>query len=262
MIDDVPAGFVADPFMIRIDECWYMFFEVFNLVSRLGEIGFASSTNGLNWCYKKIVIREKFHLAYPHIFEWSGDIYMIPDTPGKGVRLYKAERFPERWVFVKTLIDGRYFSDSTIFYREKMWWMCTGWVDSPGEPCSLKLYKAASPLGPWREHAKSPIINKDIVAGRPAGKIIELEGRTIRFAQDGQPHYGSRVRAFEITDLSESRYEERELSQSPVLVGSGESWNGDGMHHLDMHLISKGEWRACVDGWHQVSDSGEHEQER
>ena len=33
-VKDVPADFVADPFMIRKDNIWYMFFEVMNKQTR------------------------------------------------------------------------------------------------------------------------------------------------------------------------------------------------------------------------------------
>ena len=48
-VSDVPAGFVADPFMVRRDGGWYMFFEVLNQQANNGEIGLATSGNGLKW---------------------------------------------------------------------------------------------------------------------------------------------------------------------------------------------------------------------
>jgi len=40
-ITDVRAKFVADPFMMRVNQSWYMFFEVLNQKTRRGEIGLA-----------------------------------------------------------------------------------------------------------------------------------------------------------------------------------------------------------------------------
>ena len=72
-ITDIPAAFVADPFMLRRDHTWYMFFEVMNIETRLGEIGVATSNDALNWTYDRIVLREPFHLSYPHVFASRSD---------------------------------------------------------------------------------------------------------------------------------------------------------------------------------------------
>lgn len=50
-VTDVPASFVADPFMSRVDGRWYMFFEVMNRLTWKGEIGLATSENGTEWTY-------------------------------------------------------------------------------------------------------------------------------------------------------------------------------------------------------------------
>ncbi|HEY0729749.1 MAG TPA: hypothetical protein VGD38_16825, partial [Pyrinomonadaceae bacterium] len=77
-VTDVPTTFVADPFMIH-DGSWHMFFEVL-LTSDKGEIGLATSDNGLDWTYQQIVLREEFHLSYPYVFKWQDTYYMIPET--------------------------------------------------------------------------------------------------------------------------------------------------------------------------------------
>ncbi|MGZ4829612.1 MAG: glucosamine inositolphosphorylceramide transferase family protein, partial [Candidatus Angelobacter sp.] len=38
-VTDVPARFVADPFMVTVDGLWHMFFEVLNNQSNKGDIG-------------------------------------------------------------------------------------------------------------------------------------------------------------------------------------------------------------------------------
>ena len=78
------------------------------------------------------------------------------------------------------------------------------------------------------------------------------DGHPVRFAQDGFPMYGSRVRAFEILELTRLRYVERELTGRPVLQGSGNGWNAHGMHHVDAHQIGDDTWLACVDGWYST----------
>jgi len=85
-IVDVRAAFVADPFMILRKGVWYLFFEVLRDYTRTGEIGLAVSEDLVRWLYQKIVLRESFHLSYPHVFEWEGSYYMVPETIGAGGR--------------------------------------------------------------------------------------------------------------------------------------------------------------------------------
>lgn len=62
-VTDVAADFVADPFMIKENSTWYMFFEVMNSRTQQGDIGLAITNDGLKWVYKQIVLDEPFHLS-------------------------------------------------------------------------------------------------------------------------------------------------------------------------------------------------------
>jgi len=70
----------------------------------------------------------------------------------------------------------------------------------------------------------------------------------VRFAQDCVPDYGTRVRAFRVTELTAESYREEELPESPVLSPGDSPWNGRSMHHIDAHPLTDGSWVACVDG--------------
>lgn len=255
-VKDAPAGFVADPFIIRDRDQWFMYFEVYSLITRLGEIGVATSSDGIQWNYRQIVLREPFHLAYPYVFSFDNEIYMIPDSPGNGIRLYRARLFPFEWELLELLVDDNCYSDSSIFHHANQWWMFTGWSREPGSAVSLKLFTANTPRGPWKEHCKSPLTQNEDSISRPAGRVVKLGGKHIRFSQDSKPAYGSSVRAFEILELSDNSYQEEEISRLPLLAGSGFGWNADGMHHIDMHKIGPDQWLACVDGWYST-DSDE-----
>lgn len=242
-VTDVKADFVADPFMIQKDDIWYMYFEVLNATSGLGEIGYATSANCIDWSYQKIILREDFHLSYPMVFENNGEIYMIPETrQSNEIRLYKAEVFPEKWTQVKVLAKGNY-ADATIFTENDQWWMFA--VHGAKD---LHLFYADSLMGDWTLHPESPIIENNLKTSRPAGRIIQENDSLYRLAQDGVPLYGNKVRMFEITTLSRTNYEERELVESPILKGSRKGWNSIGMHHVDAHQLDDKSWIACVDG--------------
>lgn len=242
-VTDVEATFVADPFMILIDDLWYLFFEVLNNTSGLGEIGYATSSNCIEWTYGKIILRENFHLSYPSVFKDNQELYMIPETRQAGeIRLYKADAFPQKWRQEKVLIKGNY-ADATIFKDEKGWWIFAlhGTQD-------LHLFFSDSLLGDWAPHPANPIVENNMKTSRPAGRMIQENGKLYRLAQDGVPLYGNKVRMFEITNLSRTNYAERELEESPILKGARKGWNSIAMHHVDAHQLEDKSWIACVDG--------------
>jgi hypothetical protein len=248
-VTDALATFVADPFMITRDGTWYMFFEIMNWELGRGQIGFAQSQDGFHWSYRGVVLTESFHLSYPYVFESDGHCYMIPEThQARSVRLYEAISFPTEWSYLRTLVEGPYFADPCIVRHRDTWWLFVE-TSSGKKNDTLRLYWANELEGPWIEHPDSPIVRGDSSRARPGGRVIVLGNSLIRYAQNCSRLYGSEVLAFEITELTQTRYSERPLAARPVLGGSGAGWNACGMHHIDPHLLSDGRWLACVDGW-------------
>lgn len=244
-VTDIPAELVADPFMLQKDGTWYMFFEVINQLDGLGDIALAASQNGFDWTYRQVVLDEPFHLSYPYVFQWNNDYYMIPETyQANSVRLYKAVNFPIEWTFVKTVLDGSDYVDSSIFYLNEHWWM----FNSTTKNACLRLYYAPDLTGPWIEHCKSPLIENNKSIARPAGRVVVLDGEAIRYTQDCKYSYGSQVYAFHIKELTPTSYRE-ERQEGRVIGKSGFGWNKSGMHNVDLHQIGDTYWLACVDGY-------------
>jgi len=245
-VTDVKADFVADPFMIKEGKIWHMFFEVMNSLNGKGEIGVAISSDGLKWTYQSIVLREPFHLSYPLIFKWEGEYYLIPESGAANrLALYKAKKFPYVWEYAEILLEGE-FADHAIFRQNDVWWLFVG--GNPRLNDTLRLFHADHLLGPWREHIKSPVVSKNAGIARPAGGVLAMENKIIRYAQDCSMAYGKKVNAFLINQLSRMDYSESAFAGNPILQ-PGSSWNMHGMHHIDAHEITPGQWLACVDGY-------------
>jgi hypothetical protein len=246
-INDVKAKFVADPFLFKKEDQWYMFFEVFNELSNQGDIGYAVSNDLTNWKYKKIVLDEPFHMSYPFVFESQGIIYMIPESAeAKELRLYKAAEFPSRWKFVKALLKGD-FGDHSLIQYKNMWWLFVG--SDPYHNSSLRLFYADSLFGEWKEHPKSPIVSHNANKARPGGRMIVYNDTLFRFAQDCDPTYGLALNAFEVVELTKDNYREKSTRYNPILKAHGNGWARHGMHQLDVYQIEKGKWIGCVDGY-------------
>jgi hypothetical protein len=112
----------------------------------------------------------------------------------------------------------------------------------------LRLFHADRLTGPWAEHPRSPVLAGDLRRARPAGRVIQYGGRLYRFAQDGVPHYGTAVRAFEVVTLTPDGYEERPAAPEVVLAPGPAPWCSGRVHHIDAHEVGPGRWVACVDG--------------
>jgi hypothetical protein len=251
-VTDLEAEIVADPFMVREGDAWYMFFEAVDARTRRAVIALATSPDALRWTYKQVVLAEPFTLSYPYVFKWQGDYYMIPEAhQSHTVRLYKAVEFPTRWSFAGTLVEGTY-SDSSVVRHGDKWWLFTVEITND----RLRLYQADDLTGPWVEHPRSPVVAGDNTKARPAGRLTPYGDKLVRYAQDDGRFYGRAVRAFVIDKLTPTEYEEHEAEVSPILKGSAEfltwaDWNAKGMHTLDPHEVETGRWVACVDGFYK-----------
>jgi hypothetical protein len=244
-VTDLKADYVADPFMVYEGNQYYMFFEVMDSESKKPSISVAVSSDGIIWKYLKVVLDEPFILSYPYVFKWDGNYYMVPEThQKKAVRLYRASDFPYGWKFVKTLVEGRPFSDPSIIYFEGRWWLFVSEGDD-----TLRLFHADKLFGPWVEHPKSPIIENDATRARPGGRPLIFNDKLFRFTQDDVPYYGRQIRVFKIVTLSVTDYIETEIPESPILGGTGHGWNKRAMHNIDLHQKTEKQWIACVDGY-------------
>jgi len=245
-VTDVDAIFVADPFMIFVNETWYMFFEVKNGYDYQTDLAYATSKDGLEWEYQEIILNEQFSQSYPLVFEWKGEYYMMPESsPTNSIRIYRAWDFPKQWILEDVLITGKAYTDPTIFRYNDKWWI---FASTPKNE-DLYLYYADYLSGTWTEHPMSPIIKGDKYIARPGGSVIEYNGSLYRYTQDCEPYYGNQVRAFKITELTTEKYKEEEFGV--VLSKGGSGWRSRGMHTIDAHKLSDNEWIATVDGYEQ-----------
>ena len=248
-ITDVRADYVADPFMLRENDRWYLYFEILARHAESGDkrglIGLASSENALQWNYHGVVLDEQFHLSYPCVFRVGDSIYMVPESvQAQAVRLYRAVSFPEHFEFVAELLPGQW-ADPTIFYEQGKWWMFA--CATPFQNRDLHLFSARRPEGPWRAHPMNPVVADNKGMARPGGRVRRIGGRLYRFAQDCLPRYGARLMAAEIELLDEENYRESACAENPVLAPNGYHFAA-GMHHMDAHQLGEDDWIAVVDG--------------
>lgn len=244
--DDVAephSEFVADPFLIKHDGEWYLFFESFSSATQRGEIAWAQSTDLCRWRYRGIALSADVHLSYPYVFRHEGNIYMVPESRQAGlVQIYRAERFPDRWRPDRVLIRGEYSDASVVRYRGR-WWIFANQA-----PYGLAIFSAKNLSDKFVQHPYTPIYLGDPSRSRPAGRVLIIDGALYRFVQDNTAGYGRRVRLLRVIELTPESFREQIVKPDPLLQGSGAGWNGFGMHHVSAESLSDGTWVAAVDG--------------
>ncbi len=203
------------------------------------------------------MLRERWHLAYPQVFEYQGKMYMVPDTMGR-LALYEAEDFPFKWRQISKLFTYR-MVDATIFFYRGTWWM-TGNYDNYGL-FFLHVYYAESPLGPWKANpyncferidgkrfkcadpkGSQPHKHGDVrtlTEIRNGGKSFTYKGSAYRVVQHTKHAYGDSMDVYNMTTLSKTDM----LQEIRVDVfrknlrsyGSVQEWNSFRYHHMDLH---------------------------
>lgn len=209
-----PAGrFWADPFQIKVDGRYYIFFEEYVNSAGRAHISVVEVDHNGIISGPTEVLKLDCHLSYPFVFEWQGDYYMIPETGERNVvELYRASSFPLKWEPVKVLLEANQPLDATLIEVNGTWWMFVN-VQEEGVAVNwdeLHLYYAESPLGPWKPHARNPVVS-DVRSARPAGRLFWSKNVLYRPSQDSSLRYGYATTINKVTDLSSTTYTETEV---------------------------------------------------
>lgn len=228
---------IADPFLIRKGHEVYLFAEQKRARGKGEIIAFRWEGNGL--VDLGVVLATPFHVSYPQVICHGDSYFMVPETSEAGqVSLYRANRFPDGWAKVATLVS-KPLSDATVFHEAGVWWM----LGSVGND-ELSVFASKELFGPWLEMSYSPI-KLGIRASRSAGAIIRVSGRLIRPVQDCAARYGGGLNLFEINQLNETGYSQRLVLEDAV--PKSRKWNELGSHHISV-LALDGENLIAVDG--------------
>ena len=231
----IPDGnrYFADPFLWDRDGQTYCFFEEFDYRKGRGHISAGRFEDG-QLTDVGPVIQTAYHLSFPFLFEAEGQLYMLPETSEKRrLEVWKCIEFPDRWERHATALEGIAASDSTINLIGGEWWLFTNISTDPFLEMNseLHVFRVDGPdLAKLEPHSFNPVVFNSRSA-RNAGRILEMDGRLYRPAQDNSHgYYGYGLRLMEIRHLSMDDYEEVEVRKilpdfEPGIIGC---------HHLDI----------------------------
>ncbi|MEZ5728154.1 MAG: hypothetical protein R3E48_09275 [Burkholderiaceae bacterium] len=222
---------LADPFLIHRDGRSYCFAEAMDLDEQRGYIVTYELSEPGPARFLGTALEEGFHLSFPYLFEFEGELYMCPETHECGqIRVYRCTDFPLKWQPCAVLMDSVVAVDTMLFEHAGRWWMLTN-LDPAGvgDLCSeLHLFHAESPLSSrWKAHPANPLII-DPERARNAG-LLRDGSKLFRVSQQqGFERYGVSTTIHEIVTLNRLFYEERAIRRIEPDVIAGAT----GMHHL------------------------------
>jgi hypothetical protein len=124
-IENEKKKFLADPFLFKKNGEVFCFAEEYDFIKKKGYI-ICKKYSDQSLINKKIIIKEKFHLSFPYIFEYKNNTYMCPETSEiSEIRIYKCISFPYKWKFYKTIKKNIKAVDSMLFKKNNLWWLFT-----------------------------------------------------------------------------------------------------------------------------------------
>ena len=205
--------FQADPFMFDDGEKSYLFYEELDYKTLKGYLLVSEyDEKTKSFTNPQEILRKPYHLSYPNIFLHEGKYYMIPEThENETVDLYEAEAFPVKWKKVRTMLSGLKAVDATLYQKDGYWWMFVNIASKEGFSLNDELYIYYCKdfrTDEWIPHRQNPVVT-DVTTARPAGHLLEKDGKLFRPAQDCSGVYGRGLVINEILKLSPTEYKER-----------------------------------------------------
>lgn len=213
LLPDEGRQYYADPFLIEHLGRSFLFMEEFLFETGLGRIVVAEMKEG-GATRPRPVLEEAYHLSYPNVFVYGGEVWMIPESGANAcVDLYRAVEFPFRWRREARLLTGVIAYDATLLRVVDGWWMfaatrnfrATGWD-------SLSVFCAPDLQGPWRPCASNPLV-LDARASRPAGNIISTGDAHLRPVQNCEAFYGAGINLFRVDRLDPGGFEQAKVAE-------------------------------------------------
>jgi hypothetical protein len=254
VVPNPPGGYFADPFLRQTPEGLYCFVEEYRDSTQRGVIS-VLRMDAAGPVYLGRVLDKPFHLSFPYIFEYGGELFMCPESyQSNQIRLYKCKSFPLQWELHSVAMDDVAAVDTLIFPANNQWWMLTGVLpqgDVNRFP-EMHLFSAPDPVcGQWQAHAHNPI-KIDPEFARNAG-LLRKDGKLFRVAQAcAFSAYGASVNISEIQELTNSSYEELLTMRINADLKPGVT----GLHHIDnaggLTVWDEKKWHHKSRIWHRV----------
>lgn len=234
-----PEIIKADPFLFVYNKTLYLFYESKELYHD-GVIMMESTKDLISWTKPVVVLKQSFHLSYPWVFEYQGNVYMMPETCHMHeIRVYRAKnKHLTCFEYYKTLLREdesiqtdiiSSFCDSSIVSRNGKYYLFTTIMKKNGN--LLYVYVADEMFGTYKMHPCAPV-ESSLKYGRNAGQLIKDNYNIYRVCQNCEKRYGDNVNVMKIEELTPNKYKE-ELIFEDILSAKGKFYK-DGGHQYQI----------------------------
>jgi hypothetical protein len=244
--------YLADPFSFMRNGRLEILCEEFNyklskgIISRLIYDPFTRSVTAI-----KPAIQEDWHLAYPYIFEYKGDVYCLPESANKlKVNLYKLDNETDHFTLYKSILENVDAVDPTLFQYNGLWWLF--YTRKHLSDTHLYACYSSDPFEGYQFHYNNPI-KTDVQSARPAGVPFILNGELYRPAQDCSRTYGGNIAIMRINRLDPYHFEEEFIKNIDYSTDPGSRSRKSYYHGL--HTLNQSGDYLVVDGKRYVFDS-------
>jgi len=224
--------FWADPFIMEHNNDKYIFFENFSYTTNVGKIS-CGKIQGDELIDIKDALDLDYHLSFPFVFKFDGDIFMIPETSArKRLEVYKCINFPDEWVLYSTAFEGESIVDATVYKDENNQnWLFFNkkYGKNSSHNDELFIYRFDDlNFSNLESHTQNPVII-DSRKARNAGEIFNYDNSNYRPSQASMHGvYGFGLNINKIVKLTIDEYEEE-----TIITTLGNFKKGlNRMHHL------------------------------
>ena len=178
----------ADPILFSWQGSDYLFVEEYDRRIARGQIA-VSEINGNQSLKFKTIINEAYHMSFPMVFEWNGELYMIPETSANhSINIYHAESFPYKWKCVSQIETSVELVDTIVLEKDSEKIILLSSEVSPKNSLMVRYqkfvlyYKDFSKLEADETFNIKQIFNLN---DRNAGEIVNIESEYILPTQEG-----------------------------------------------------------------------------
>lgn len=234
-----PDRFVADPFLLELEETPVLFFEEAKYGQFRGRLK-AVELDGTGRARgpERVVLEQPYHLSFPNVFrapDDPGTLYLLPEQADSGhTVLYRSPaggrladlRFTPHSVLLRDFAG----IDPVLHFVAPCWYLFVSNGAFGSYDNNLHLFYASHLEGPYERHPASPI-REGLYGSRMAGQLLVHEGQLFRLGQDCRRVYGEGIVIWRVEQLTISEYRETEVERI-ACVGSFARFQG--IHSLTM----------------------------
>ena len=108
----------ADPLLCHRGGKRWLFAEAMDLSTGKGRLEVCELHDDGSIDGWRVALEEDFHLSFPMVFDWNGEVWMIPETGhDHSLRLYRCRVFPTKWELVQRFATDEELCDAILVDR-------------------------------------------------------------------------------------------------------------------------------------------------